>query len=381
MIYVSNVNITITADGKQAISEIQRVQSAYQRLTNFSVSPSGDFAGAANPFASGLFSGTQERYAKQGGLGQIPSMEFSSYTDIERQAAAQRKHNDTLKEGRMPMLFLGLSIMFAGMALQKAMTGLLQPAMDAVGIFDIISAILTILFLPAMLMLVPPLLDILKWVTDLTPEAKLFVGTAALVLLAIGSIAAVLGQFMTLEAGLVTAKAAIAGLKAALGADGLVGAVNKAKEALTLFMATPFGFVVGGAVLTLATLYVGSLIYKDWIKDNPNVSPEVKSAVSGGEALSQQYLGPLAPVGEMFFQTGGAELAILDWLLNTVGVDMWAKHGESLLIARLQQPPVSPAQTIISLMLTVRNNPNGTSSAVAEIGNQEKARVNAMISP
>ena len=56
-----------------------------------------------------------------------------------------------------------LSVMFGGQMLAGAMWGLLQPAMEATGIFEIFGAMLQTLFLPIALALLDVLLPIMVW--------------------------------------------------------------------------------------------------------------------------------------------------------------------------------------------------------------------------
>ena len=56
-----------------------------------------------------------------------------------------------------------LSIMFGAQMVSKAMWGLLKPAMEAAGIFELLSSMMLILFLPTALALLDPLIKIMDW--------------------------------------------------------------------------------------------------------------------------------------------------------------------------------------------------------------------------
>lgn len=87
-----------------------------------------------------------------------------------------------------------LSVMFFGMAMQRLFMGMLQPAMEVAGIFDIISIILEVLFLPIVLALLPFLLEIMNWFLNLPEGAKMFIGILVLVGAIIGTLLMVFGQ-------------------------------------------------------------------------------------------------------------------------------------------------------------------------------------------
>lgn len=95
-----------------------------------------------------------------------------------------------------------LSVMFAGMALQRTMGGLLRPAAEATGIFDIFGDILEDTFAPIMESIAPIfefLSDILDKVGDST---KLVVGAIVLFLFAGGIALGLVGQLSLAYAGL-----------------------------------------------------------------------------------------------------------------------------------------------------------------------------------
>ena len=87
-----------------------------------------------------------------------------------------------------------LSVMFAGMALQRAMMGLLQPAFEAAGIFEIWSTILTVLFLPTAIALLPIILSIGQFLMGLPGPIKLAIGALVLLGAALGTGMLMFGQ-------------------------------------------------------------------------------------------------------------------------------------------------------------------------------------------
>lgn len=113
-----------------------------------------------------------------------------------------------------------LGIMFAGMALQRVMTGLLRPAFKVAGVFDVISSTLEVLFLPIAL-------DVLDWVLQmqdkifgLDEETKNLIGRLALVASALGAVLLIGGQ---LGLALQSLKIFVMGLTSVLSVIGLGG--------------------------------------------------------------------------------------------------------------------------------------------------------------
>jgi hypothetical protein len=87
-----------------------------------------------------------------------------------------------------------LSVMFFTQQLAQGMWGLLQPAMDTVGIFDILTAMWEILFLPVAMALLDILMPIFDWFTSLPEGVQMAIGVlvliAAVVFTVIGALAA-----------------------------------------------------------------------------------------------------------------------------------------------------------------------------------------------
>lgn len=65
-----------------------------------------------------------------------------------------------------------LSVMFFGMALQRMFMGLLQPALQVSGVFDIWGATMQILFLPTAMMVLGWVMSLMEWVGSLTKEQQ-----------------------------------------------------------------------------------------------------------------------------------------------------------------------------------------------------------------
>lgn len=134
-----------------------------------------------------------------------------------------------LRGFRMEML----GVMFFGQGMVKFFTGLLKPAFQATGIFELFSQVLQIVFLPIVLALLPFLLKLADWLINIPEPLKLIIGIITIfgtvlgfiimivgtLALGIGSIILAFGGLMPLLAGV---KAAFMGIIGVLGVGFLV---------------------------------------------------------------------------------------------------------------------------------------------------------------
>jgi len=88
-----------------------------------------------------------------------------------------------------------LGVMFFGMMMQKMFMGLLQPVMEAFGVFDIFRIMLLTLFLPVMEAIFPFLLKIMDWFMNLPESVKKAIGIFVILGAIFGTMILVLGQF------------------------------------------------------------------------------------------------------------------------------------------------------------------------------------------
>lgn len=98
--------------------------------------------------------------------------------------------NKRFPKFRMQML----SVMFAGFALQRAMSGLLRPAMQSAGVFQIIGTILQVVFLPIILLLLPYLIKVMNFFIKLPKPIKLVIGALVLIGMVLGTFLMIIGQ-------------------------------------------------------------------------------------------------------------------------------------------------------------------------------------------
>jgi len=108
-----------------------------------------------------------------------------------RMASGVRKATHGLKGFKMEML----GVMFFGMGLQRFFTGLLKPALEAVGVFDILRTVLELLFLPIAMMLLPAFLWLLDRIMNMSEGTKLWIGKLVILGIVLGSFLFLLGMF------------------------------------------------------------------------------------------------------------------------------------------------------------------------------------------
>ncbi len=110
-----------------------------------------------------------------------------------------------------------LSVMFGAQMVAGAMWGLLKPAMQAVGIFDIWGAILTIVFLPvAMFLLKNVFIPMLNFFQE-HPTLSKFIGFFVLFAAILFTVVAVGAALVLFAGGLILAFAVASGIAAAFG--------------------------------------------------------------------------------------------------------------------------------------------------------------------
>lgn len=247
---------------------------------------------------------------------QLPPLSPVPYTDMA-------KIQKVMDKTRMSFLTLGLGVMFAGMAVQRSMTALFGSAQEASGITQIFSDALTVFFLPAMIFLIPLAIKFFEVLNSIPEPLKVLIGLGAVLIFVIGGLAAFFGQIITLVSSLSGAKIVFSALNEVVG---IIAATDTAKKfteassAISKFFQTPLGFAVGGAALSIATLYVTDLIWKNWGQNAETTSENTKQGYANAMGLSKEYLGtnnPLAWLGETFAGAGAGGLSVLESILKT----------------------------------------------------------------
>jgi len=107
-----------------------------------------------------------------------------------RLAASIRRLTHGMKGFRMEML----GVMFFGMMLRNMFMQLLNPVMEAFGVFDLFREMLLMLFLPIMEAIFPLMLQVIEWFINLPDPIKKVIGVLTLVMIAFGAVLQVIGS-------------------------------------------------------------------------------------------------------------------------------------------------------------------------------------------
>ena len=216
-----------------------------------------------------------------------------------------------------------LSVMFAGMALSRAMSGLLSTSLEWTGVTELLSLTLGVVFLPVAEQLLGILLPILNWFMEWPDWAKTFLGWIVLIAAGIGFLLTLVGQiglamigfealssFGGVLGGLTEignkaegVEGKVSGLSKTLGDVGVSLAVTLAVttfvtgltedslvDALDDFVISGLAVAIASALLGAATVpavSVGALTLLvglgiKWLLDDPsNISQVIKDSIDG----------------------------------------------------------------------------------------------------
>jgi len=167
-----------------------------------------------------------------------------------------------------------LSVMFAGMALDRAFGGLMRTQMQLWGVTDMMSSAWTLVLLPMMELLTPILYKLIDAFMNLSPGMKLAVGAGILFLATAGKIMLVVGQIFL---GIMGFKLLFpAAFKAMAGGAG------------TFLTALAPIIVVIGVIILLATA-----IYLAWKKNFMGIRDNIAKFV---QAFKQWFSGLISIV-------------------------------------------------------------------------------------
>lgn len=212
-------------------------------------------AGRAVPMANGSY-----RDARTGRFTQPAPYGFSGMSLAGRGLMGVQSMSGRVKTAMNDMFggptdkkkfkFEYLGLMFAAMALSRALNGLLRPALEATGIFELINTTLLILFLPVILLLLPYLIKILKFFMGLSNETKVMIGSFVV----LGAIVAGLVLAFS-QAVLAVASLAII-FTSGFTAFTILIKVVLVLVAVAITLAVAFG-IIGGYVSGLAKLLMG----------------------------------------------------------------------------------------------------------------------------
>lgn len=113
---------------------------------------------------------------------------------MERQARRMTTYFKRLGRSTKAFKMEMLGVMFFGKMVADAMFGLIRPAAEAFGVFELWNEMLTVLFLPLMEMIFPYLLQFMEWFMNLPEPVKLAIGIVVLFLGVLGQILFLLGS-------------------------------------------------------------------------------------------------------------------------------------------------------------------------------------------
>jgi len=169
-------------------------------------------------------------------------------------AWALRMFTHGLRGFRMEMI----GITFFGVGLTRFVEGLLQPATDAAGVFDMWNDTLELFFLPSLVKLLPALTDLNTALEKSPKELKTAVGDLIIVLEALGVVLAVGGTL-------------------ALGIGSLTTAFSDSKTSADLLKSSlkSLKTVMKGISLT-----IGLVVAWKWLKDAEAMAKDVKTTLA-----------------------------------------------------------------------------------------------------
>jgi len=180
-----------------------------------------------------------------------------------KQSNALRTLSTSARRFRMELLSVG----FLGASVSAVMWGLLNPAMQMVGIFDILNATLGVVFLPIALLMLSVLLPIALWFINLPEPVKMFIGALVLVAAIIGTVVGALA-FLSL---------------------GLTGITT-----LTMATLSPFLLVIGVVILVIAIVIALYYAYQTNFAG-------IKDIIDGAWKFIQMVFGEIYGIIEDFF--------------------------------------------------------------------------------
>ena len=150
-----------------------------------------------------------------------------------------------------------LSIMFAGMALERVFNGIVSAQMDLWGVSDMLSAMWTITMLPAMEAITPKIYEIIEGIMKLTPDTQMVIGLTVLGGDLLGKLTGALGQIFLAVMGLkvlfptfaATVAASGGGIKGVLLAIGKsLGGLGEAIMGISSTFALVAGLIIAAVV-------------------------------------------------------------------------------------------------------------------------------------
>ena len=198
---------------------------------------------------------------------------------VQERKRGVKSYNDIIRASRRFKMEL-LSVMFFGLGIKRAFQGLLSPALELVGVFDIFTTTLQILFLPVALMILDWAIWLMDKVANLSDFWKKLIGWFAIGGVILGTALFLFGMLSLGIAGITMAFSglistvsnlfgggAIGGLMSAIlvlipGLSGLGWVSEKLKTIWDSIMDSPFGEKIKGIwekIKTKVTEVIGKI--------------------------------------------------------------------------------------------------------------------------
>jgi len=218
---------------------IERIQIILQAMTSKFSQGLDSASSKLKTFGRGLqnFGGTMKMSVE----------DFRSIADINKQMGTNigglgqrfRMLTHGLRGFRMEML----GVMFFGMMLQRTFMGMLQPVMDAYGVFDLFRILLLTTFLPVMEMIFPVLMQIFDFFINLPEPVQKSIGVFVLLGAALGFLLSTFGSLAL-------------GLGSLIQAFPLLGSVIQGIGTLVAGITAPILAVIAIVVAVLIGMYL-----------------------------------------------------------------------------------------------------------------------------
>jgi methyl-accepting chemotaxis protein len=189
-----NVVIRFLTEGHPKVNAaLKKIQDNYKRLEKISKQTSKNMTGATTTTQKRVRGQwkEQERQIENVNTGLVRNRRelINQRWVAGRWVDVNRKVTQSATRFRMELL----GVLFFGMAVQRMFSGLMRPALQAAGVFDIWRSILEILFLPIALDVTEALVKILEKVSKMPESTKKAIGVIALLGFVFGTLLLIIG--------------------------------------------------------------------------------------------------------------------------------------------------------------------------------------------
>ena len=271
----------------------------------------------------------------------------------------------TIQSRRFKMEWL--SIMFAGMALERVFSGIVKAQMSLYGITQLTADMWTVVMAPAMTLVSEGLYDIIDKIMQLPESTQMTIGLTVLGLETLGKVLGGIGQIYLAGMGLKTLFPKIATAIGAAG-GGIMGVFKTIGTALA-GISTTFLLVAGIVAVVLAGIY---LAWKENFMGMKNILTNLWEGVKtifngiakviGGvlEVIVGLFTGDFEKVKEGLVKTFKGLANILIGIVNTVTNAVWA------IVVGVIRIVVGVIQTIANAIIWVGNAMSKLTGSIAQ---------------